>query len=164
VSTAIPSILKTSTMIRLAGVILLAVALCSTVAAQPTIIPRHGRAPHKPAQTYKLVQGYLSDPLRGGFFRIVHGDSERHLLVAERDRIDSQNWSDWAYCKLGTAQLLDKLKNGTAKLTVKIAPSGRSFSEVSVTADFSGTYGLGGSETTAQCVSKEFWRTTFYKL
>ena len=140
-------------MIKSAGAILLAVVLCSTVAAQPTIIPRLGRAPHKPAQTYELLKGYLSDPLRGGFFRIVGGNSAK-LLVAERDRIDDKNWTDWAYCKLGAAQLLYELKDGRATVTMKIAPSGRSFSEVSVTADFKGTYGLGSSETIAQCVSK----------
>jgi hypothetical protein len=141
-------------VIKSAGLILLAVVLSSTLAAQPTIIPRLGRAPHEPAQTYALVKRYLSDPLRGGFFRIVRGDSASHVLVAERDRIDTKNWSNWAYCKLGAGHLLDKLKDGTAMLTVKITPSGRSFSEVSVTADFRGTYGLGTSETTAQCVSK----------
>lgn len=140
-------------MIKSAGFILFTVALCATVAAQPTIIPRLSRAPHNPSQTYALVKRYLSDPLRGGFFRIVREDSAKHLLVAERDRIDSKNWSDWAYCKLGAAQLLDKLNDGRATLTVKIAPSGTSFSDVSVTADFKGTYGLGSAETTAQCVS-----------
>jgi hypothetical protein len=140
-------------MIKSAGFILLAVLLCSTVAAQPTIIPRLGRAPHKPEQTYELLKGYLSDPLRGGLFRIVRGNSAK-LLVAERDGIDTKNWTDWAYCKLGVAQLLYKLRDGRATVTMQIAPSGRSFSEVSVTADFKGTYGLGNSETIAQCVSK----------
>lgn len=141
-------------MIKSARFILLTVILCSTVAAQPTIIPRLGRAPHKPAQAYALLKGYLADPLRGGFFRIVRGNSASGLLVAERDRIDDKNWSDWAYCKLGTAQLLYKLRDGRATITVKIVPSGGSFSDISVTADFKGTYGLGSSETTAQCVSK----------
>jgi hypothetical protein len=141
-------------VIKSAGFLLLTVVLCSTVAAQPTIIPRLGRAPHKPAQAYELLEGYLSDPLRGGFFRIVRGNSAKGLLVAERDRIDDKNWADWSYCKLGAGHLLDKLKDGRATVTVKIAPSGRSFSDVRVTADFKGTYGLGSSETTAQCVSK----------
>ena len=110
-------------MIKSAGFILLAVVLCSTVAAQPTIIPRLGRAPHKPAQTYELLKGYLSDPLRGGFFRIVRGNSAK-LLVAERDGIDTKNWTDWAYCKLGAAQLLYELKDGRATVSMKIAQAG----------------------------------------
>ncbi len=140
-------------MMKSAGSILLTVILCSTAAAQPAIIPRLGRAPHRPAQTYELLKGYLSDPLRGGFFKIVRGDSAK-LLVVERDSIDDKNWNDWAYCKLGPAQLLYKLKDGRAAITVKISPSGRSFSEVSVTANLTGIYALGSSETIAQCVSK----------
>ena len=133
---------------------LLAMIFCAAAAAQQRIIPRLGRAPHSAAQAYTLVKNYLSDPLRGGFFRIVRADPANHLLVVKRDRIDSQNWNNWAYCKLGPQQLLYNLEDGTATVTVKITPSGKSFSDVSVTADFKGTYGLAGNQTTAQCVSK----------
>lgn len=151
-------------MIKSAGFILLTLLLCSTVMAQTTLIPRRGRAPHKPAQAYELLKGYLSDPLRGGFFRIVRGSSANRLLVAERDQIDTKNWTDWAYCKLGGSQLLYKLKDGRAIVSVKIAPSGRSFSDVSVTADFKGTYGLGSSERRPSAYPAESWRTKFYEL
>jgi hypothetical protein len=75
-------------------------------------------------------------------------------MVAKRSGIDTQNWSEWAYCKLAPQQMLDTLEDGTVTLTVKIGTGGGNFSNVNVTADFKGTYGLAGSETTAQCVSK----------
>jgi hypothetical protein len=50
--------------------------------------------------------------------------------------------------------MLDTLEDGRVVLTVKIGRAARNLSNVSITADFRGTYGLAGSETTAQCVSK----------
>ena len=124
---------------------------CSTAAAQPALIPRLATSPHDPARTYAIVKDYLSDPLKP--FTIVQADSARHLVVAKRSGIDTQSWSEWAYCKLGPQQMLDTLEDGTVTLTVKISPGGGNFSNVSVTADFKGNYGLAGPETTAQCVS-----------
>jgi hypothetical protein len=136
------------------SLILIAVIFCcSTAGAQPAIIPRVGTAPHDPARTYTIVKDYLSDPYNG-LFTIARMDSARHLVVAKRSGIGSHTWSDWAYCKLGPNQMLDTLEDGTVTLTVEITPGGRKFSYVRVTADFKGTYGLAGNETTAQCISK----------
>jgi hypothetical protein len=126
---------------------------CSTAAAQPTVIPRLSRAPQDAERTFRIVQNYLSDPAHG-LFTVVRADHATHTIVAERHSIDTQNWGEWAYCKLGPEQMLDTLENGAVTLTVKIKDASGGASDLSVTADFKGTYGLGGSEVTAQCVSK----------
>ncbi len=141
-------------MSKYAGFVLTALLFCCSIAlAQPALIPRLGRAPHDPARTYAMVKEYLSDPLKG-LFTVAQGDPATHSLVAKRSGIDTQNWSEWAYCKLGPEQMLDTLEDGAVTLTIKISPGGGDFSNISVTADFKGTYGLAGSQTTAQCVSK----------
>lgn len=130
------------------------VALCGSLAsAQPTIIPRRATAPHDAAKAYLLAKDYLSDPM-GGSCTIVRADSARHTLTAERSGIDAKDWGDWTYCKLSPDQMLDTLNNGKVELTVKIEPAGKNSSNVAVTADFNGTYGFAGRQTTVQCVSK----------
>ena len=119
---------------KYASFILIAfVFCCSTAAAQPSLIPHLGTAPQDPARTYAIAKDYLSDPLKP--FTIVQADSARHV-VAKRSGIDTQSWSEWAYCKLGPQQMLDTLEDGTVTLTVKISPGGGNFSNVNVTADF----------------------------
>jgi hypothetical protein len=48
--------------------------------------------------------------------------------------------------------MLDTLEDGAVTLTVTIKEAGSS-NDVAVAAVFKGTYGLGGSETTTQCIS-----------
>jgi hypothetical protein len=49
--------------------------------------------------------------------------------------------------------MLDTLQDGAVTMTVHVTPRSAHSSEVTVAADFKGTYRLGSSETTAQCVS-----------
>jgi hypothetical protein len=135
-------------------VLICLICCCCAAQAQPVIIPRLGTTQHDPDQTFSLVKSYLSDPLKGGLFSIIRADSATHLLVAKRGGIDTRNWSDWAYCKLSPSHMLDNLEDGTAEVKVKISRAGINLSNVSVSADFQGTYGLAGNQTTAQCVSK----------
>jgi hypothetical protein len=125
----------------------------STVAAgQPTVIPRLGTAPHDARQTYEMARDYLSKP-SNGLFTIVRADPATCTVVAKRDRIDIRHWGEWAYCKLGAEQMLDTVVNGAATLTVKVTLAGRRSSDISVAAAFFGTYALGRSESTTQCIS-----------
>jgi hypothetical protein len=140
-------------MHKQAFILITLVSCCSTAAALPVLIPRLGTAPHDPAQTYTIVKDYLSDPSKG-LFELVRTDSDTHLVIAKRRGIDTRNWSEWAYCKLPPEQLLDTLEDGTVTLTVKISSGGDHLSDVSITADFTGTYVLAGAETSTQCMSK----------
>ncbi len=137
----------------LALLLTILICWCSTAAAQPAVIPRLSRAPHDARRTYEMVRNYLSNPSNGPF-TVVRADPATHTVVATRNGIDTQHWGEWAYCKLGPEHMLDALKDGAVTLTVKIKPAGRHSSEMTVTADLKGTYGLGSSETTAQCISK----------
>jgi hypothetical protein len=123
----------------------------TNLAAQPTVIPRISRAPHDADRTYDIAKNYLSDPSHG-LFTIVSADPRRHTLTATRHNIDTQTWGEWAYCKVSPEQLLDTLDDGAVTLTVSIQDEGSS-SDVTATAKFTGTYGLGGSQTTTECVS-----------
>jgi len=131
----------------------LVLVCASTAAAQPALIPRVGTAPTNASRTYQLLHNYFSEPING-LFTIVRAESATHTLVVKRSEIDTEHWTEWAYCKLGPEQLLDSLEDGAVTLTVQLRPAASDSSEVSVTADFEGTYGLGSSRTTAQCVSK----------
>ncbi|MBV8772521.1 MAG: Ig-like domain repeat protein [Deltaproteobacteria bacterium] len=137
---------------RYAGFIFI-IALCgSPASAQPTFIPRRATAPHDAAKAYLIAKDYL-DPM-GGSCTIVRADPASHTLIAERSGIEPKDWDDWSYCKLSPDQMLDTLNNGKVKLTVSLDPAGKHSSNVAVTADFNGTYGFAGRQTTVQCVSK----------
>ena len=138
---------------KYAGFTFIVLFWCCVAAAQTAIIPRLSTAPHDAALTYKILKNFLSDPMNGSF-SIVRADSATHLLIAKRNGINTKDWNDWTYCKLGPDQMLDTLEDGMVTLTVKIEPAGAKSSNVSITADFKGTYGFAGTETTAQCVSK----------
>jgi hypothetical protein len=134
-------------------ILVVLVARCSTAVAQPAIIPRLSRAPHDPDRTYTIVKDYFAEP-SNGLFKIVRADSISRIIIVQRAVIDTRNWGEWAYRKLGPEHMLDTLENGTVTLTVKISRDGHNTSNVSIAADFKGTYGLAGAETTVQCVPK----------
>jgi hypothetical protein len=105
-------------------------------------------------ETYRALKHYFSDPSLSGLFKLVSADEKTHTIVARRSGIDTQTWSDWAYCKLGPEHLLDTLQDNSATIKAKIAPAGRNSSFVSVTGYFEATYGLGSSNASTSCVSK----------
>lgn len=127
--------------------------LWSAVAsAQPAVIPRMAQTPHDAGQTFATLKRYFSDPSMG-LFTLQSADERTHTLVAKRSGIDLQTWGQWAYCKLGPEHLLDSLRDGSVTVNVKVEGSGKSASYVTVATDFEGTYGIGSSESTTQCVS-----------
>jgi hypothetical protein len=139
----------------LVGVVLGVLILWSAcAAAQPASIPQIGQAPHDAAETFRRVRHYFSEPSLSGLFKLVSADEASHTIVAKRGGIDTQTWSEWAYCKLGPEHLLDTLQESSATVKVKVEPSDRQSSYVTVRGYFEATYGLGASSSTTQCVSK----------
>ena len=124
----------------------------SPVFAQPKIIARMSPVPHDAASTFKTLKRYFSDPGLSNF-QLVSADPATHTIVAKRSGIDTATWGQWAYCSLGPMHMLDTLTDAAVTLKVKIEPSVNNASYVTVNADFQGTYGLGNSESTTQCIS-----------
>jgi hypothetical protein len=95
----------------------------------------------------RFVGGWL------GAYQIVRKDPKTRTLVVRRGEIDSDNWTRWAYCKMGPLDLLDSLRDGTATITIKLEPA-RKTTFTTALADFEGTYGLASSTKTVQCLSR----------
>ena len=125
----------------------------AVASAQPAVIPRMAQAPHDAAQTFATLKRYFSDPSLS-LFTLQSADDRARTLVAKRSGIDLQSWGQWAYCSLDPSHLLDSLRDAAVTLNIKVEASGKSASYVTVAADFEGTYGIGSSESTSQCVSK----------
>jgi hypothetical protein len=139
----------------LVGILLSVAILWSAPAsAQPTSIPQVGQAPRDATETFRRVRHYFSDPSLNGLFKLASADDAAHTIVAKRSGIDTQTWSEWAYCKLGPEHMLDTLQDSSATVKVKVEPSDRQSSYVTVRGYFEATYGLGASSSTTQCVSK----------
>lgn len=124
----------------------------ATAVAQPAIIPRIGRAPHPAPETYIILKNYFADTAVSGF-TLVSADPKTRTLVAKRTGIDSATWRQWAYCKMDPSHLIDSMQQAAATVNVKVDPSGNRNSYVRVNADLEGTYSLGSSATTRQCIS-----------
>ncbi len=122
-------------------------------AAQPAIIPRIGRAHHPAPETFITLKNYFADRAVSGF-TLVSADPKTGTLIAKRTGIDSDTWRQWAYCKMDPSHLIDTLSEATATVNVKVEASGNRNSYVTVNADLEGTYALGSSQTTQQCISK----------
>lgn len=142
------------------GLLLLCPALAN---AQPAIIPRMAQAPQDPNRSYEVLRNYLADSPRSSF-KLVSTDPSTRTIVAKRSGIDTQTWNELAYCKVGPEHLLDTLQDNAVTVTVKVEPSPRRASFISVSADFEATYALGSSETTTQCISNGIVENDLLKI
>src|SRR5437764_885458 len=106
-----PKVLSNVAMTKHASFFLVVILWWSIAAAQPAIIPRLSTAPHDAMRTYTIAKGYLSDPMSGSF-SVVRADSATHVLIAKRNGINTEDWNNWTYCKLGPDQMLDTLEDG----------------------------------------------------
>ena len=131
--------------------------------AQPALVPRMAQSPQEPASAYEKLRNYLADTTRSSF-KLVSADPVTRTIVAKRDAIDTQTWGEWAYCKVGPEHLLDTLEDGAVTVTVKIEPSAKQGSFVSISADFEATYALGSSESTIQCISNGIVENELLKI
>jgi hypothetical protein len=137
--------------LAIAGLILASGALADV--EQPRIVPRSARIDKPAEQVFSTLKRYFSDPTLS-MFRLVNADPGKLTLIATRDSIDDENWTNWAACQAQPLEMLYKLEDGTVKVTVQLERSGNTATFASVTADFQGKYGLGSSETTIDCISR----------
>jgi hypothetical protein len=124
----------------------------STAAEQPfVLIEHHGEVAMPASRLFPMLEGRFAGGWLGPY-RVVHSDPRTRTLVIRRELIDPDSWTKWTYCKVGPIDMLDSLKNGTATVTIKLKPD-KSVTITGASAQFAGTYGLGSSTKTVQCVS-----------
>jgi hypothetical protein len=82
----------------------------------------------------------------------VSSDPKTRTLVVRRNYIDLDNWSKWAYCKVGPLDMLDSLRDGYVTMAIKLEPA-RGVTYTSTTADFEGIYGLTSTGKVVPCIS-----------
>ncbi len=117
----------------------------------PRLVPHSATVNRPPRAVFGTLKNYFSTP---GSFTLVRSDEKTGTLVARREGIDTATWNRWAYCKVGTMQLLDTLQSSSAVATVKIARAGHNSSFVTVTADLNAVYGFASQTNNVPCVSK----------
>jgi len=118
----------------------------------PRIIPRSERVGYPVEQVFGTLKHYFNDSSLSGF-RLSSADDKSWTLVATRSGIDGENWKRWAFCKTSAQQMIYQFEDGTVTVTVQLQKAGNQAAFVTVSADFKGRYGLGGQETTVDCVS-----------
>ena len=118
----------------------------------PRIIPRSDRVEHPIDQVFGTLKHYFNDSSLSGF-RLTSADDKSWTLIATRSGIDGENWKRWAFCKTSAQQMIYQFEDGTVTVTVQLQKAGNQSAFVTVSADFQGDYGLGGQETTIDCVS-----------
>jgi hypothetical protein len=119
---------------------------------QPRIVPRSAHINQPIEHVFSTLQRYFSDPSLS-LFHLVSAEHASGTIVATRNGIDDENWTKWAFCKTGPAEMIYQLEDGAVTVTVKLEPSGNSATFATVTADFQGTYGLGSAENKVACIS-----------
>ena len=79
---------------------------------------------------------------------------------------ECEEFSDpgWELAFPGRFELLDTLEDGTVTVTVKIEPSTKQASIISVSADFEATYALGSKESAIQCISNGIVENELLKI
>src|SRR5712692_1425926 len=120
---------------------------------QPRIVPRSAHVDKSIEVVFNTLKTYFSDPALS-MFRLETADAAKHTLVATRSGIDTESWTNWAFCKTGVAQMIYKFDDGSAQVTVQLEASGNSATFVTVTADFEGTYKLVSAENKVACISQ----------
>lgn len=119
----------------------------------PRIVPRMQEIQKPADEVYASLKKYFTDSSLSRF-QLVSEDKRKHLLVAKQSGVDPESWSKWAYCQTGPVQMVYKLEDGTALVTVRLDKSTKNSTFASVSADFQGTYGLGANQNKVACTSK----------
>lgn len=133
--------------------LLLLVVATAFAIEQPRIIPRSLEIQRPVDDVYASMRKYFTDASLSSF-KLVSEDPKTHTLVAKQTGIAGEDWSKWAYCETGPVQMVYKLADGTALVTVKLEKSTPRSTFASAAADFEGTYALGGNENKVACTSK----------
>ncbi len=113
----------------------------AAVLAQPPLqITHHGSSPIPASRLYRALKTQFAGGQLGPW-QVISSDPKTRTLVVRRNYIDSENWSNWAYCKVGPLDMLDTLRDGYVTMAIKLEPA-RRVTYTSTTADFEGIYGL----------------------
>jgi hypothetical protein len=118
----------------------------------PRIVPRIQEIPKPIGEVFATLKKYFNDA--SSHFDLVSADERTHTLVAKQTTTDDLSWRHWAFCETGPVQMIYKLQDGTAAVTVKLERSTPHSTLASVSADFQGRYALGGNQNTVACTSK----------
>jgi hypothetical protein len=120
--------------------------------AQPPLqITHHGTSPIPAGRLYRALKTQFAGGWLGPY-QVVSSDPKTRTLVVRRNYIDLDNWSKWAYCKVGPLDMLDSLRDGYVTMAIKLEPA-RGVTYTSTTADFEGIYGLASTGKVVPCVS-----------
>jgi hypothetical protein len=106
----------------------------------PLQITHHGTSPIPAGRLYRALKNQFAGGQLGPW-QVITSDRKTRTLVVRRNYIDSENWSNWAYCKVGPLDMLDSLRDGYVTMAIKLEPA-RGVTYTSTTADFEGIYGL----------------------
>src|ERR1700730_1182591 len=129
-----------STIASLAGGVL---ALCCLVAADQTAtrIPHRGPVAEKPRALFdRLKQGFADG--RYGPYQLVSSDPKTWTCVPARNNVDVEHCARWAYCPVSPIDMIDSLRDGAVRLTIKLEPTTPKITYAVVWADLTGTYGI----------------------
>ena len=140
-----------STIASLAGGVL---ALCCLVAAAQTAtrIPHRGPVAEKSRALFNGVKhGFESG--RYGPYQLVSSDPKTWTIVVTRNNVDAEHWTRWAYCPVSPIDMIDSLRDGAVRLTIKLEPITPKITYAVVWADFTGTYGIASTNKVVQCRS-----------
>ena len=119
----------------------------------PRIVPRIQEI-HKPErEVFASIKHFFMDSSLS-HFQLVSADEHTHTIVAKQTALDDMTWRNWAFCETGPVQMIYKLQDGTAIVTVKLDKATPHSTLASVSADFQGRYALGGNQNTVACKSK----------
>ena len=121
--------------------------------AQPPLqITHHGTSPIPAGRLYRALKTQFAGGQLGPW-QVVSSDPRTRTLVVRRNYIDIDNWSQWAYCKVGPLDMLDSLRDGYVTMAIKLEPA-RGVTYTSTTADFEGIYGLTSTGKVVPCISR----------
>jgi hypothetical protein len=119
----------------------------------PRIVPRVQEIPKPEREVFASIKHYFTDSSLS-HFQLVSADEGTHSLVAKQTALDDLTWRTWAFCETGPVEMIYKLQDGTAIVTVKLDKATPHSTLASVSADFQGRYALGGNQNTVACKSK----------
>jgi putative hemolysin len=116
----------------------------------PRLIPKSATVSRSQRAVFASLRNYLTTP---GPCTLQRADEKTGTLVARCQAPDTQTWNRWAYCKVGTMNLLDTLQSSSAIATIKVARSARNSSFVTVTADLNAVYAFSSQTNDVACIS-----------
>jgi hypothetical protein len=76
------------------------IASSASAIGQPRIIPGSARIDKPIEELYSTLKRHFSDPTLS-HFQLTNADEETHTIVATRNGIDMEVWSNWAFCQAG---------------------------------------------------------------